>query len=193
MGARAVAVVLASTTLGTLLAACGSGPSGAGTSPRSRPTTNREAPMTMTLSSALFADDAMIPTRSTCDGEDVSPPLTWDGVPAGAAELALTMVDPDAPGGTFVHWVVWGIDPATHELDEGVLPDGVHQGRTGFGKTGYGGPCPPKGDQAHRYVFTIYALSSPVALADGASIDDLRSNMDGKVLAEGTLVGRYGR
>lgn len=149
--------------------------------------------MTMSLSSALFADDAMIPTRSTCDGEDVSPPLAWDGTPSAAAELALTMEDPDAPRGTFVHWVVWGIPPSTHELDEGVVPDGVHQGTNGFGKTAYGGPCPPKGDTAHRYVFTIYALSSRVSLPAGASIDDLRSTMDGNVLAQGRLVGRYGR
>jgi Raf kinase inhibitor-like YbhB/YbcL family protein len=148
--------------------------------------------MTMSLSSALFTDDAMIPTRSTCDGEDLSPPLTWDGVPSGVAELALTMEDPDAPGGTFVHWVVWGIPATTHELDEGVLPDGVHEGRNGFARTAYGGPCPPKGD-AHRYVFTIYALASAVSLAPGASINDLRSKLDGNVLAEATLVGRYGR
>lgn len=149
--------------------------------------------MTMSLSSALFAADAMIPTRSTCDGENVSPPLMWDGVPPDAAELALTMEDPDAPGGTFVHWVVWGIPASAHELDEGVVPDGVHQGRSGFGKSAYGGPCPPKGDDAHRYVFTIYALSSRVSLGDGASIGELRSAMDGNVLAEGKLVGRYGR
>jgi Raf kinase inhibitor-like YbhB/YbcL family protein len=149
--------------------------------------------MTMSLSSALFADDTMIPTRSTCDGEDVSPPLTWDGVPSGAAELALTMEDPDAPGGTFVHWVLWDIPASTHELDEGVVPDGLCQGTNGFGKTAYGGPCPPKGDKAHRYAFTIYALSSRVSLAEGASIDDLRSMIDGNVLAQARLVGRYGR
>lgn len=149
--------------------------------------------MPITLTSALFADGEATPTRSTCDGQNLSPPLSWTGVPSGATELALTMEDPDAPSGTFVHWVLWGLAPTVHELDEGVVPSGAHQGANGAGGRGYTGPCPPKGDAAHHYVFTLYALSKPVSVPDGARIDELRSAMEGDVIGTGRLVGRYGR
>jgi Raf kinase inhibitor-like YbhB/YbcL family protein len=149
--------------------------------------------MTLRLTSALFADGEMIPTRSSCDGEDLSPHLVWTGVPAGTAELVLTMMDPDAPSATFVHWLLWGVQPATHELEEGMLPARAHQGTNGFGRRGYGGPCPPKGDRPHRYVFTLSALSSALALPDGASAADLAAAMEGSVIEAARLTGRYAR
>jgi Raf kinase inhibitor-like YbhB/YbcL family protein len=153
--------------------------------------------MALLLTSALFADGDMLPTRSSCDGEDMSPHLEWIDVPDGTAEFALTMLDPDAPGGTFVHWVLWGLPSTSRELEEGVVPesahDGARTGTNGFGRTAYGGPCPPKGDGPHRYVFTLFALSAPVSLPEGASLDELTAAMDGKVLEQAQLVGRYAR
>ncbi|MBV8950865.1 MAG: YbhB/YbcL family Raf kinase inhibitor-like protein [Actinobacteria bacterium] len=149
--------------------------------------------MTLQLTSALFADGDMLPTRSSCDGEDMSPHLMWSGMPDGTRELALTMVDPDAPAGTFVHWVLWGLTPSTHELEEGLMPDCVRDGKNGFGRTGYGGPCPPRGDRPHRYVFRLYALSSTLSLDDGASLETLEAAMNGRVIEQAQLTGRYAR
>jgi Raf kinase inhibitor-like YbhB/YbcL family protein len=148
--------------------------------------------MTISLSSPDFSDGQTIPRRFTCDGEDRSPELTWHGVPADTMELALLMEDPDAPGGTFVHWVLWGLDPMTASLSWGEMPGGAHQGRNDFGRTGYGGPCPPRG-RPHRYVFTLLALAQPLSLKPGATAAALRREARGKVLAEGTLTGRYVR
>src|SRR5262249_889889 len=137
--------------------------------------------MTMTVSSTSFADGGDIPRRHTCDGDDLPPPLNFSGVPEGTREIALLVEDPDAPSGTFVHWVAWGIDPSTDALAEGAAAPG--SGRNGFGRPGYGGPCPPKGP-AHRYVFTAFALSQALELPSGASADDLRKAIHGSVLAE---------
>jgi Raf kinase inhibitor-like YbhB/YbcL family protein len=149
-----------------------------------------EATMTITLSSKAFRDGGDIPRRYTCDGDNVSPSLAFGSVPAGTVELALLVTDPDAPGGTFVHWVAWGIDPARPELAEGQAPPGA--GVNGFGRRGYGGPCPPRGP-AHRYVFTGYALSRHLDLAAGASAQELTRAVQGGVLAQGRLTGRYAR
>jgi Raf kinase inhibitor-like YbhB/YbcL family protein len=146
--------------------------------------------MTITVSSTAFPDAGDIPQRYTCDGENVSPPLTFTGVPAGTEELALLVEDPDAPSGTFVHWVAWGIDPAKAALAEGEAPAAT--GTNGFGRRGYAGPCPPRG-APHRYVFTVFALSRRPDVALGGSADDLRRAVAGAVLAEGRLVGRYAR
>jgi Raf kinase inhibitor-like YbhB/YbcL family protein len=146
--------------------------------------------MTMTVSSSAFADGDVIPVRHTCDGEDLSPPLSFAGAPSGTTEIALLVEDPDAPGGTFVHWVAWGIDPAKPSLPEGAAMTG--SGTNGFGRVGYGGPCPPRGP-AHRYVFTAYALSQAPDLRSGGSADDLRHAIRGSVLAEASLTGRYDR
>jgi Raf kinase inhibitor-like YbhB/YbcL family protein len=154
---------------------------------------SRRLLMTLLLTSALFADGEMLPTRSSCDGEGLSPHLVWTGVPAGAAELALTVLDPDAPGGTFVHWLLWGLSPVTHELEEGMVPECAHQGTNGFGRRGYGGPCPPRGDRPHRYVFRLSAVSSPLVLPDGASIDELDAALNGNVVESAQLIGRYAR
>jgi Raf kinase inhibitor-like YbhB/YbcL family protein len=146
--------------------------------------------MAMTVSSTAFTDGAAIPRRYTCDGEGLSPPLSIAGAPSATQELAVLVEDPDAPGGTFVHWVAWGIDPAQGALAEAASPPGA--GTNGFGRDGYGGPCPPPGP-AHRYVFTVFAVSRELDLRPGASADDLRRAVRDSVLAEASLTGRYGR
>ncbi|MGH9011079.1 MAG: YbhB/YbcL family Raf kinase inhibitor-like protein [Acidimicrobiia bacterium] len=147
----------------------------------------------MKLTSPEFPDGGRIPDRFTCRGEDRSPRLQWSEVPDRTAELALTCTDPDAPGGTFVHWVLWGIGPGAGGLGEGEVPEGAQEGRNGFGKRGYGGPCPPRGHGTHHYHFRLYALSEPLSLAKGAGIGDLRRAMEGRILAEAGLVGTYER
>jgi Raf kinase inhibitor-like YbhB/YbcL family protein len=168
-------------TLAGLSAACGG---------RTQETKMPEAAMAITISSTAFTDGATIPRRYTCDGANVSPPLRFAGVPSGARELALLVEDPDAPGGTFVHWVAWGLDPSNPTLQEGATPPG--SGTNGFGRRGYGGPCPPRG-APHRYIFTVYALSKRLDLPAGASADQLRRAVADAVIAEGRLIGRYGR
>jgi Raf kinase inhibitor-like YbhB/YbcL family protein len=162
----------------------------AGCGGRGSPIAAPSAPSTIALTSSAFADDGVIPRRYTCDGPGLSPPLRFAGLPPGTVQLALLVEDPDASGGTFVHWVAWGIDPGAAALDEGAAPPGA--GTNSLGKRGYGGPCPPKG-RAHRYVFTVYALSSPPELTTGATADDLRRALTGRTLAQGRLVGRYAR
>ena len=129
-------------------------------------------PMPLTIRTPVFHEGGSIPARYTCDGEDVSPPLEWSGVPEGAKSLALTCDDPDAPSGLWVHWVVFDLPPSVTGLAEGVPPNpeisgGGRQGKNDFRKIGYGGPCPPSG--THRYVFTLYALDSPSGLPAGAT------------------------
>ena len=147
----------------------------------------------MALTSGAFQEGALIPRRYTCDGENISPPLRWTGVPQGAAELAIVVEDPDAPGETFVHWVVYGIPAGAAAVAEGEIPAGAAEGTNGFGRTGWGGPCPPKGDRAHRYVFRLDALSKPLGLSRGATVSQLRSAMSNLVAGEAILTGRYGR
>jgi Raf kinase inhibitor-like YbhB/YbcL family protein len=144
----------------------------------------------MELKSPAFEHGGKVPSRHTCDGEDLSPALEIGGVPPGTAALALVMDDPDAPGGTFDHWLVWNIPPGTTEVPEGAEPQGV-QGRTGFGKQGYGGPCPPGG--THRYRFKLYALDRQLDLKAGARKGQLEAAMKGHVLAETLLQGTYAR
>jgi Raf kinase inhibitor-like YbhB/YbcL family protein len=157
---------------------------------RSPESTGAGAAMSIAVSSNAFSDGGTIPRRHACDGADVSPPLTFVGLPTGTRDLALLVEDPDAPGGTFVHWVAWGIDPAKAAVGEGEEPAG--SGTNGFGRRGYGGPCPPR-DATHRYVFTVFALSRPTGLPPGASAQDLRASIAGAVLAQGSLMGRYTR
>ena len=156
-----------------------------------------ETPMTIHLRSTAFTEGEEIPRRHTCDGADLSPPLSWEGVPEEAASLALIVDDPDAPVGTWVHWVLYGLDPATDALPEALPSDetvlgGGRQGRNDFRRIGYGGPCPPP-NGAHRYFFKIYALVEPVDLEAGATKPELVAAMEGKVLAEGRLMGTYRR
>ncbi len=153
--------------------------------------------MAIRLYSDAFGDGEEIPRRFTCDGEDLSPPLRWEGVPSDAASLALVVDDPDAPGRTWVHWVIFGLEPATSGLPEAVPVDpvvlgGARQGRNDFRRLGYGGPCPPP-NGPHRYVFTLYALRERTELEAGATKAELLAAMEGKVLAQGRLMGTYRR
>jgi Raf kinase inhibitor-like YbhB/YbcL family protein len=147
--------------------------------------------MEFKLSSPSFADGAAIPARHTCDGENLSPRLTWSGTPEGTRSLALVVDDPDAPRGTFTHWVAYDIPPETAELGEGATLG--TQGRNSFGGTGYGGPCPPPGDDAHRYRFTLYALDLPSVPLKNGTREELEAKIDTHVLATARLVGKYQR
>lgn len=151
------------------------------------------APAKIKLTSPAFAANDTIPKQFTCDGQNVSPPLQWSGVPKGAASLALLVEDPDAPGGTFVHWSLFAIRPSATRLAAGDTPTGAKQGENSFGKEGYGGPCPPKGDSPHRYVFTLYALREQTDLSEGAKPVDVRSEVARTALARGQLIAKYGR
>lgn len=151
----------------------------------------------MQIKSTAFEENGLIPKKYTCDGFDVSPPLTWTKPPAGAKSVAIICDDPDAPMGTWVHWVIYGISPQAAALPENVPPQkevlrGAKQGTNDFRKIGYGGPCPPKGT-AHRYFFKIYALDIELNLPAGASKKDVEKAMQGHILAEGQLIGKYGR
>ncbi len=143
----------------------------------------------MKLSSPAFSENGKIPKQYTCDGENGSPPLAIADVPQGAVSLALIADDPDAPAGTWAHWVAWNIDPGTREIKAGVPPTGAVQGVNSFGKSGYGGPCPPSG--SHRYFFKLYALDTALALDPKAKKADLEKAMKGHVLGEAQAMGRY--
>jgi Raf kinase inhibitor-like YbhB/YbcL family protein len=143
------------------------------------------------ISSPAFVHNGTIPVRHTCDGGDVSPSLTITGVPASARSLALIVDDPDAPGGDWVHWVVWNIPPTTTSLGENALPPGSHQGKNGWGKNSYGGPCPPSG--SHRYFFKFYALDSFMELPLSTTKKGLEAAMDGHIVARGEFIGLYKR
>ncbi|WP_225830302.1 YbhB/YbcL family Raf kinase inhibitor-like protein [Streptomyces sp. NK08204] len=145
------------------------------------------------LRSTAFNDHSMIPRRHAKDAENLSPPLSWSGLPDGTAELALLCEDPDAPSGSFVHWLVTGIDPHTGGLDAGEAPSGSHSHRNGFGEQGWGGPRPPVGDDAHHYVFRLYALPAHVSLPDRADASEVHAALDRQELASGTIVGLYRR
>jgi Raf kinase inhibitor-like YbhB/YbcL family protein len=148
--------------------------------------------MALQVKTTSFPAGGAIPTQYTCDGGDVSPGLSWSGAPAGTRELALICDDPDAPGGTFTHWVMWGISASRREIAEGGAPPEARQGRNGFGVSVYRGPCPPRG-KPHRYYFRVFALDAPMSLSSGASQQDLETAMNGHVLAQGEVMGTYGR
>ncbi|HIK46385.1 MAG TPA: YbhB/YbcL family Raf kinase inhibitor-like protein [Leptolyngbyaceae cyanobacterium M65_K2018_010] len=150
----------------------------------------------MKITTSAFADSGLIPSRYTCDGADLSPPLAWQASPAGSQSFALICDDPDAPGGIFVHWVIYDLPAHLAALPEGVpaapsLAAGGHQGRNDFGKMGYGGPCPPAG--THRYYFKLYALDRYLNLPSGATKAQLEQAMVGHVLATAEVMGRYQR
>ena len=152
--------------------------------------------MAITIRSSAFEEGGMIPSKYTCDGKDVSPPLQWEGIPDGTQSIALISDDPDAPMGTWVHWVLYNLGADKRGLEEGfptdeTLEDGTRQGVTDFGKTGYGGPCPPSG--THRYYFKIYALDKRIDAATIIDKQGLIKEMKGHVIAEGQLMGRYKR
>lgn len=145
----------------------------------------------MELTSSAFADGEPIPPRHGCDGEDLSPPLSWTGVPEGISSLALIVDDPDAPGGTFTHWLAWGLDPAAGGLQEGEAAP--HEGRSDFGETGYRGPCPPPGHGPHRYFFRLHALDDELELQPGAARAAVERAVSGRSVAVAELMGTYER
>ncbi|MEZ5420243.1 MAG: YbhB/YbcL family Raf kinase inhibitor-like protein [Vicinamibacterales bacterium] len=151
----------------------------------------------MHLTTTAFTAGAVIPAEYTCDGHDESPPLAWDAVPEGACSLAVICHDPDAPRGTWVHWVVYDLPPDTPGLPQGVPPtptldSGARQGQNDFGRHGYGGPCPPPG-APHRYVFTLYAIDRRLGEAAGRTPAEITRAMKGHVVATAELVGTYAR
>jgi Raf kinase inhibitor-like YbhB/YbcL family protein len=157
----------------------------------------KEVAMEIKITSTAFADGELIPRKHACDGPDVSPALAWDAGPPGTQSFALVCDDPDAPRGTWVHWVIFNIPGTIHELAEGIPPDrkiggiGAEQGRNDFGRIGYNGPCPPSG--MHRYFFKIYALDKLLALPTVATKAQLIKASEGHVLAQGQLIGKYRR
>lgn len=153
--------------------------------------------MAFRLRSSAFENGASIPRLHTCDGRDQSPPLRWDSPPPSTRSFALICDDPDAPGGTWTHWVIYGLSAELRQLPQGVAPqatlaDGSRQGRNDFGRLGYGGPCPPRG-KPHRYFFRLYALDERPALAAGESREGLLAALQGHVLAQAEMHGLYGR
>ena len=152
--------------------------------------------MAFTLQSSAFQNGGNIPKKFSCEAADVTPELNWSGAPEKTQSFALIADDPDAPMGTWVHWVIYDLPPNTTKLSEGVpkqeqAASGT-QGKNDFGKIGYGGPCPPPG-KPHRYFFKLYALDGKLNLKPGARKAELETAMKGHVLAQAELVGRYGR
>lgn len=152
--------------------------------------------VTMELKSQAFAAGEMIPAKYTCDGQDISPPLSWSDPPAGTIEFALISDDPDAPVGTWVHWVMWNIPASASALDENLpktasLLNGTKQGTTDFRRIGYGGPCPPSG--THRYYFKLYALDTALNLPASTTKKDLEKAIQGHILGQAELMGTYRR
>jgi Raf kinase inhibitor-like YbhB/YbcL family protein len=153
--------------------------------------------MNLGISSDSFAFGGTIPVKFTCDGQDRSPELHWGESPAETRSFALIADDPDAPAGTWVHWVIFNLPPQTKSLPEdvvkkGELDSGALQGTNDFGNLGYGGPCPPPG-KAHRYFFKLYALDTALSLQAGAKKADVERAMKGHILAQGELMGHYAR
>jgi len=159
-------------------------------------TAGKEKTMELKVTSSAFKEGEMIPKKYTCDDRDVSPPLAWGQTPPGTKSAALICDDPDAPMGTWVHWVLFNVPAGTHELPENVAPEktlafGERQGKNSWGKIGYGGPCPPGG--THRYYFKLYALDTVLNLESGSTKAQLLAAMKGHILAEGQLMGKYKR
>lgn len=147
--------------------------------------------MEFRLTTPAFVDGAEIPLRYTCDGDDRSPRLTWSDSPAGTQSFALIVDDPDAPDGTFTHWVLYNIPPEAREIGQGGSAGAT--GTNSFGRTRYSGPCPPPGDPPHRYRFTLYALDQRLLQARNGTREEIETKMGGHVLATAQVVGRYRR
>lgn len=143
----------------------------------------------MTIASPAFGNNEKLPARFTCDGERQSPPLVFTNVPKTARALALTLDDPDAPSGTFVHWTAWNIPPGTVEIKEGTLPAGAVEGKNSAGRTKYVPPAPPSG--SHRYIFRLYALDSVLTLKPGSDRNQLDKAMQGHIVGQAELIGKY--
>jgi Raf kinase inhibitor-like YbhB/YbcL family protein len=175
---------------GTFLGACGSSSSRSGAADALA-----AAPVATTLdvTSAAFPEASPIPARYTCDGDGVSPPLAWTGVPTGAVELAVVVDDPDAPGGTYVHWLLFGVAPSTSMVAEGQVPQGARQARNSAGLVGFTAPCPPHGDGPHHYRFTVYALGQRIDASDGTARDTVLRAIRGAAVAKGTATATFER
>ena len=143
----------------------------------------------MMIQSTKFAHNGSIPSVYTCDGPNTNPPLSFETIPAGTKSLALIMDDPDAPNGTWTHWVLWNIAPESIHIPDDFVPEGAVQGITSFGSAGYGGPCPPSGE--HRYFFRLYALDTILDIDANTDADGLRKAIKGSILEEAELVGKY--
>jgi Raf kinase inhibitor-like YbhB/YbcL family protein len=181
-GAAAATVAL------LLVAACGGGSS----SDEADELDSQDVVTRITVTSPAFGRGTAIPEKYTCAGDDVSPPLAWKDVPDDAVELALVVDDPDAPGGTYVHWVVAGIDPATTSLEEGEVPDGAVQVHNSGDKAAWSGPCPPEGP-AHHYRFTVYGLDEPSGLDRDDNADDALDVIRDQATARGRLTATFER
>ena len=155
-----------------------------------------EVPGKLVVQSSAFVEGQGIPSDFTCDGPDKSPPIAWSGAPSGTRSFAIIVNDPDAPYGNFTHWVLYDLSPALNQLPSGIqetaiIPDGGFQGRSDFGRAGYGGPCPP--NKMHRYFFRVFALDKILHLKPGATRSTVLAAMKGHILAEGQLMGTYER
>ncbi len=145
----------------------------------------------LTLSSPVFENNGFIPVQYTCDGKDINPTLSIENIPVNAKSLALIVDDPDAPMGTWVHWVLWNIHPDTKEIKENSLPAGAEQGMNDFRKRRYGGPCPPSG--THRYFFRLYALDIMLNVSPASTKADLEKAMRGHIIEQTEVIGLYKR
>lgn len=145
----------------------------------------------MKLTSPAFTHNEVIPSKYTCDGENINPPFLIEGVPDGAKELVFILDDPDSQAGTWLHWTMWGISPDTKEIGEDSIPSGAKEGLSSFGHIGYGGPCPVSG--THRYSFRIYALDKVMDLQEGSALDELEKEINTSVIDRAEIIGLYGR
>lgn len=194
---KSAALCLALVSLLIVLGGCGSSAPGTSTPPPSeQESVETAAGSTLTLSSTAFAHGESIPAEYSCDGQDVSPPLQWSDPPQAAQSFVLIADDPDAPGGTWVHWVVYNLPAGARSLPGSIPPeaefaDGGQHGQNSWGRLAYGGPCPPGG--THRYFFKLYALDTTLELEPGASKEQVLQAMEGHVLAQGELMGTFSR
>lgn len=179
-----------------LAAICGlslTGIVGCGDSGDSSGTAPRQTGIALGFRSPAFADGGRISSRYTCDGQDISPPLTWNRVPGEAQSLAIVMQDVDAPNGTLTHWTMWNLSPRSTGLRDDEVPSGAAEGRNDFGKTGYAGPCPPKGATAHRYVFRLHALDAELDVPAGADPGAVTRAVEQHSIASGSTSATYAR
>lgn len=175
-----------------VMAACGGDEEPVGGAPEATDTPEPEFEP-LDVSSPAFSDGDEIPVRFTCDGESASPPLRWSGVPGDAVETAVLVEDPDAPGGTFVHWMLYSVPMGETALREGEVPAGALQGTNDADVEGYRGPCPPPDDDPHRYRFVVTALGEPSGLEAGAPPEEFHRALEERGTAQGELIGTYER
>src|SRR5262249_53521974 len=151
------------------------------------------APIRIGLHSPEFKDRKLLPRSITCEGAGTSPALDWSRTPNAARSLALVVLDRNAPGGRFPHWTLWNLDPKLAKIEPGKVPPGAIEGKNGFGKVGWGPPCPPKGNPPHDYEFTLYALRRPLGLKAGASVNPVLGAISRSGISRGTLTGYSSR